>query len=165
MPALMPALMPAPPAAGPRIRPGTPDDLPAALTLIQELAVFERAPDAVVTTVETMTRDGFGVNRVFEFLVAEAPDGQLLGLALYFPTYSTWKGRMLYLEDLIVTEAARGQGLGLALFEAVVTEARRQNARRVRWQVLDWNAPAIRFYERLGAHLDPEWLNCTLELG
>lgn len=147
------------------IRPGTPADLPAVLALIQELAIFERAPDAVVTTVETMMRDGFGPARVFGFLVAEAPAGELLGLALYFPAYSTWKGRMLYLEDLIVTEAARGQGLGQQLFAAVVAEARRQGARRVRWQVLDWNTPAIRFYERLGAHLDPEWINGTLELG
>ncbi|MBC7447409.1 MAG: GNAT family N-acetyltransferase [Hymenobacteraceae bacterium] len=152
-------------AAAARIRPGTPADLPAVLALIQELAIYERAPDAVVTTVESMTRDGFGPTRVFEFLVAEeAETGGLLGLALYFPAYSTWKGRMLYLEDLVVTEAARGQGLGLRLFEAVVAEARRQGARRVRWQVLDWNAPAIRFYERLGAHLDPEWLNGTLSI-
>ncbi len=147
------------------IRPGTPADLPAALALIQELAIYERAPDAVVTTVETMTRDGFGPNRVFEFLVAEQQaDGALLGIALYFPAYSTWKGRMLYLEDLVVTEAARGQGIGQLLFDAVVAEARRQGACRLRWQVLDWNAPAIRFYERQAAALDPEWLNGTLEL-
>ncbi len=155
-------MQPEPSISAARIRPGTPADLPAALALIQELAVYERAPDAVVTTVETMTRDGFGPNRIFEFLVAETPVGGIVGLALYFPAYSTWKGRMLYLEDLIVTEAARGEGLGLRLFEAVVAEARRQNAKRVRWQVLDWNAPAIRFYERLGASLDPEWLNATL---
>lgn len=153
------------PLPGPRIRPGISADLPAVLTLIQELAIYERAPDAVVTTIESMTHDGFGPARVFEFLVAEAADGALLGLALYFPAYSTWKGRMLYLEDLIVTEDARGQGLGLLLFDGVVAEARRQGAQRIRWQVLDWNAPAIRFYERLGAHLDPEWVNGTLELG
>ncbi len=148
-----------------RIRRGTTADLPAALALIQELAVYERAPEAVVTTVESMTRDGFGPDRVFDFLLAEATaSGQLLGLALFFPAYSTWKGRMLYLEDLVVTEAARGHGLGLRLFEAVVAEARRQGAVRLRWQVLDWNEPAIRFYQRLGAHLDPEWLNGTLVL-
>ena len=153
------------PQAAHRIRRGTATDLPAALALIQELAVYERAPEAVVTTVASMTRDGFGPDRVFEFLLAEAPSsGQLLGLALFFPAYSTWKGRMLYLEDLVVTEAARGQGIGLRLFEAVVAEARRQGAVRLRWQVLDWNEPAIRFYQRLGAHLDPEWLNGTLVL-
>ncbi len=148
-----------------RIRSGTPADLPATLALIQELAIYERAPDAVVTTIESMTRDGFGADRVFEFLVAEdLATEKLLGLALYFPAYSTWKGRMLYLEDLVVTEAARGRGVGLQLFEAVVTEARRQGAQRLRWQVLDWNEPAIRFYKRLEAQLDPEWLNGTLEL-
>jgi GNAT superfamily N-acetyltransferase len=145
------------------IRRGTVADLPATLALIQELAVYERAPDAVVTTIASMTRDGFGPERVFEFLVAEADD-QLLGIALYFPAYSTWKGRMLYLEDLVVTEAARGQGIGQLLFDAVVAEARRQGACRLRWQVLDWNAPAIRFYDRQAATLDPEWLNGTLEL-
>ncbi len=160
--------MPHPPV---RIRPGTAADLPAALTLIQELAVYERAPDAVVTTVESMTTDGFGPNRIFEFLVAEpAPDddgpspGPLLGLALYFPAYSTWKGRRLYLEDLVVTEAARGQGIGRLLFEAVIAEARRQGATGLRWQVLEWNEPAIGFYQRYGAHLDPEWLNGMLVL-
>lgn len=152
-------------AAAYRIRLGTPADLPAALTLIRELAVYERAPDAVVTTVETMTADGFGPDKVYDFLVAEeTTTGALVGLALYFTAYSTWKGRMLYLEDLIVTEAARGQGLGQQLLQEVIDEARRRGARRVRWQVLDWNAPAIRFYERLGAHLDPEWLNCTVVL-
>lgn len=147
------------------IRPGTPADLPAALRLIQELAAYEREPDAVVTTVESMQRDGFGPARVFEFMVAEAENGgPLVGLALYFPAYSTWKGRMLYLEDLVVTEAARGQGVGQRLFDAVVAEARRQGATRLRWQVLDWNTPAIRFYERYGASIASEWLNCTLTL-
>jgi GNAT superfamily N-acetyltransferase len=147
------------------IRAGVPADLPAVLALIQELAVYERAPDAVVTTVESMTRDGFGADRVFEFLVAEdTASGALLGLALYFPAYSTWKGRMVYLEDLVVTEAARGRGIGQHLIDAVIAEARRQGAQRLRWQVLDWNDPAIRFYQRLGAHLDPEWLNGTLVL-
>ena len=158
------------PPAPVRIRPGTAADLPAALALIQELAVYERAPDAVVTTVESMTADGFGPNRLFEFVVAEAvvpPEtgaAPLLGLALYFPAYSTWKGRRLYLEDLVVTEAARGQGIGRLLFEAVLAEARRQGATGLRWQVLDWNEPAIGFYQRYGAQLDPEWLNGLLLL-
>ena len=143
------------------IRPGTPADLPAALELIRELALYERAPEAVITTVESMTRDGFGASRVFEFLVAEL-EGRVVGIALYFPVYSTWKGRMLYLDDLVVTEAARGAGIGKLLFDAVIVEARRQGATRLRWQVLDWNTPAIRFYERYGATMDPEWLNATL---
>lgn len=145
------------------VRPGTAADLPAALDLIRELALYERAPEAVVTTVESMTRDGFGPNRVFDFLVAEQ-EGRVVGIALYFPVYSTWKGRMLYLDDLVVTESARGAGIGKLLFDAVVAEARRQGATRLRWQVLDWNAPAIRFYERYGATMDPEWLNATLVL-
>ena len=109
-----------------------------------------------------MQRDGFGPEPIFGFFVAEGTDGQLIGLALYYTAYSTWKGRMLYLEDLVVTEAARGTGLGRKLFDAVVAEARRTNAQRLKWQVLAWNEPAIGFYKRIGANLDPEWHNGNL---
>ena len=143
------------------IRPGTADDLPQVLTLIQELATFEREPDAVETTVASMQQDGFGERPVFEFFVAE-DEHQIVGLALYFYSYSTWKGKCLYLEDLIVTEAYRGQGLGRRLLDQVVMQAQEENAKRVVWQVLDWNTPAIEFYESLGAALLPEWLTCRL---
>ena len=135
--------------------------MPRVLALIQELAVYERAPDAVTNTLEMMRHDGFGPAPIFGFFVLE--DGaELLGLALYYTAYSTWKGRMLFLEDLVVTEAARRGGLGRVLFDAVVAEARRTGAQRMKWQVLNWNEPAITFYKKLGANLDPEWLNGNL---
>ena len=144
------------------IRPGTPDDLPQALALIQELAEFEREPEAVETTVESMQQEGFDSDRpVFEFFVAEDGD-KIVGLALYFYSYSTWKGKCLYLEDLIVTEAYRGQGLGRRLLDRIVAKAKEENAKRVVWQVLDWNTPAIEFYKSLGADLLPEWITCRL---
>ena len=143
------------------IRPGTQDDLPQALTLIQELAEFEREPDAVETTVENMTRDGFGEQAVFGFFVAE-DQAKIVGLALYFYSYSTWKGKCLYLEDLIVTQAYRGKGLGRRLLDRIVEKAKEENAKRVVWQVLDWNTPAIDFYKSIGADVLTEWLTCRL---
>ena len=143
------------------IRPGTAADLPQVLTLIRELAAFEREPDAVETTLESMQQDGFGERPVFEFFVAE-DDQKIVGLALYFYSYSTWKGKCIYLEDLIVTEAYRGRGLGRRLLDRVVVKAKEENAKRVVWQVLDWNTPAIAFYESLGAARLPEWITCRL---
>jgi GNAT superfamily N-acetyltransferase len=143
------------------LRRGRAEDLPRVLALIQELAVYERAPDAVTNTLAMMQHDGFGPTPIFGFFVLENGD-DLLGLALYYTAYSTWKGRMLYLEDLVVTEAARRGGYGQLLFDAVVAEARRTGAQRLKWQVLDWNEPAIAFYRKLGAELDAEWLNGNL---
>lgn len=145
------------------IRRGREADLPQVLALIQELAEYERAPHEVTNTLAAMQRDGFGEEPIFKFFVAEQADGgPIVGLALYYTAYSTWKGRMLYLEDLVVTEAARGTGLGKLLLDAVVAEARHTGATRVKWQVLEWNEPAIGFYKRIGAHIDPEWHNCAL---
>ncbi|HET9502262.1 MAG TPA: GNAT family N-acetyltransferase [Hymenobacter sp.] len=146
----------------PLLRRGREADLPRVLALIQELAAYERAPEAVTNTLEMMRHDGFGPAPIFGFFVLEGTGGELLGLALYYTAYSTWKGRMLYLEDLVVTEAARRGGYGRLLFDAVVAEARRTGAQRLKWQVLDWNEPAITFYKKLGAELDPEWLNGNL---
>jgi GNAT superfamily N-acetyltransferase len=148
-------------ATSPTLRRGQESDLPRVLALIQELAVYEREPDAVTNTVEMMRHDGFGPAPIFGFFVLES-DADLLGLALFYTAYSTWKGRMLYLEDLVVTEAARRGGYGRLLFDAVVAEAQRTGAQRMKWQVLDWNAPAITFYQKLGATLDPAWLNGNL---
>ena len=145
-----------------QLRRGREADLPQVLALIQELATYERAPDAVTNTLEAMRRDGFGPAPVFNFFVLEDVRGTLTGLALYYTAYSTWKGRMLYLEDLVVTEAARRGGFGRLLFEAVVAEARATGAQRLKWQVLDWNEPAITFYQKLGANLESEWLNGNL---
>lgn len=144
-----------------QLRRGREEDLPRVLALIKELAVYERAPEAVTNTLEMMQQDGFGPTPIFGFFVLES-GAELLGLALYYTAYSTWKGRMLYLEDLVITEAARRGGFGRLLFEAVVAEARRTGAQRLKWQVLDWNEPAIAFYQKLGAELDAEWLNGNL---
>ena len=145
----------------PTLRRGREADLPRVLALIQELAAYERAPHEVTNTLTMMRQDGFGPEPIFSFFVLENGD-ELLGLALFYTAYSTWKGRMLYLEDLVVTEAARRGGYGRLLFDAVVAEARRTGAQRLKWQVLDWNEPAISFYRKLGAQLDPEWLNGNL---
>lgn len=145
----------------PTLRRGREADLPRVLALIQELAEFEREPDAVTNTLDMMRHDGFGPAPIFGFFVLESGD-DLIGLALFYTAYSTWKGRMLYLEDLVVTEAARRGGYGRQLFDAVVAEAQRTGAQRMKWQVLDWNEPAIAFYKKLGASIEGEWLNGNL---
>ncbi len=145
------------------LRRGHEADLPQVLALIKELAVYEKAPDAVTNTLAEMRRDGFGPSPIFRFFVLENADYQLIGLALYYTAYSTWKGRMLYLEDLVITETARRGGLGRLLFDAVVAEARATGAHRLKWQVLNWNEPAIGFYQKLGAHIESEWLNGNLD--
>lgn len=144
------------------IRQGIENDLADALRLIKELAVFEEEPDAVVTTVDSMRTDGFGDQPVFGFFVAEV-NGEIVGLSLYYDRYSTWRGRCLYLEDLIVTENFRGQGIGKALFDRTVQKAREDGYQGISWQVLDWNDPAIKFYETYGAKIEHQWLNCRLE--
>ncbi|OEK07514.1 GNAT family N-acetyltransferase [Roseivirga misakiensis] len=143
------------------IRKGTPEDLTQVFDLVMELAIYEKAPHEVENSVAQMLEDGFGEKPIFEFFVAEL-DGKIAGTAIYYYRYSTWKGKALYLEDLVVSEPARGKGLGKKLLDAIVLEAREVNAKQVRWQVLDWNEPAINFYKKLGADLDPEWINCTL---
>ncbi len=145
----------------PLLRRGEERDLPQVLGLIGELAAYERAPEAVTNTLEMLRHDGFGPAPIFGFFVLES-GAEIIGLALFYTAYSTWKGRMLYLEDLVVTEAARRGGHGRRLFDAVVAEALRTGAQRLKWQVLDWNEPAIGFYKRLGANLDGEWLNGNL---
>ncbi|WP_439880642.1 GNAT family N-acetyltransferase [Pontibacter sp. MBLB2868] len=144
-----------------QIRKGIIDDLPQVLGLIQELAVYERAPEEVTNTLEEMQRDGFGENPIFKFFVAESEEG-IVGIALYYTAYSTWKGKTIYLEDLVVTERLRRGGIGKKLFNAVAQEAKETGAKRFRWQVLDWNEPAIAFYNAIGAELDGQWINCTM---
>lgn len=135
--------------------------MPQVHALIRELAEFERAPLEVTTTVLEMERDGFGENPIYKFFVAESEEG-IVGIALYYTAYSTWKGRTLYLEDLVVTERLRRTGIGRKLFNAVAQEAKETGAKRFRWQVLEWNEPAIAFYKNIGAELDGEWINCTM---
>lgn len=144
------------------IRKGRSADLPRVLELIRELARFENAPDEVTNTLEDMERDGFGLQPVFGFHVAEA-DGIIYGIALYFIKYSTWKGKGLFLDDLIVTEKMRGQGIGRMLLNAFMDEAKRIGAKQVHWQVLDWNSPAIAFYKKCGASMDASWIDCKIQ--
>ncbi len=138
------------------IRKAIPNDMHAVHQLITELAIFEKEPKAVATSQEELLRDGFSENPLFEALVAEV-DGQILGMALYYPRYSTWKGKTLHLEDLIVSAAHRGKGIGMALYQAFLQEAVKQNVRRAEWVVLDWNQNAIDFYEKSGAVVLNDW--------
>ena len=144
------------------IRKGTIKDMPRVLELIKELAVFEKQPDAVEVTVADLERDGFGNNPLFQILVAES-DGEIPGIALFYNRFSTWKGKTIHLEDLIVSEKYRGSGIGMKLYEAVMREAKSQNVRRVEWNVLDWNTPAISFYEKTGAVVFKDWLVAQMD--
>lgn len=130
--------------------------MPSVLDLITELAIFEREPDAVVVTADDLQRDGFGEKPLFHCFVAEQ-DGKIVGMALYYYRYSTWKGKTIHLEDLIVTEPMRGTGLGYALYKEIIYQGKRDNVRRIEWNVLDWNTPAIDFYEKSGAKVLPDW--------
>lgn len=144
------------------IRKGRVEDMPRVLELIQELATFEKQPDAVQVTVSDLERDGFGSNPLFQILVAEL-DGEIPGIALFYNRYSTWKGKTIHLEDLIVSEKYRGSRIGMKLYEAVMAEAKSQNVRRVEWNVLDWNTPAISFYEKTGAVVFKDWLVAQMD--
>ncbi len=146
----------------PHIRKGIEGDLPHTLELVKELAAYERALGEVSNTVQGMKEDGFGKNPIFGFFVAEV-DQEIVGVSLYYYRYSTWKGKRLYLEDIIVTERMRGQGIGKLLFEATLHYSLNQNCTGMMWQVLDWNEPAINFYKKYSAKMDGEWVNCTLE--
>jgi GNAT superfamily N-acetyltransferase len=136
----------------------------------EELAAYERAPEQVTVTDSHFEESGFGTKPVWWAFVAtvpeaDAPHGEcILGFALYYIRYSTWKGPTMYLEDLLVTEKARGMGIGFRLFKQLEAEARENRFNRISWQVLEWNEPAIRFYKKLNAHFDPEWINCSLEI-
>lgn len=144
------------------IRRAVKEDCEALLALIQELAVYEKAPEQVTVTLEHFEESGFGKNPVWWGFVAEL-EGVVVGFALYYIRYSTWKGQCLYLEDFLVTEAHRGKGIGAMLFERVMQEAKEKGFKRMVWQVLDWNEPAINFYKKYDANLDPEWINGTID--
>lgn len=143
------------------IRKGKKEDLPAVLALVKEIAEYEKAPMEVEVTVEEMEKTGFGPNPVFNFFVAENETG-IVGIALYYIKYSTWKGPCIFLEDLIVTQDQRGKGIGTALFEKMIQIAKEMKVPRLEWQVLEWNKPAINFYKKYNANLDGEWLNGKL---
>lgn len=137
-------------------------DCPALLSLIKELAEYERAPQEVTVTLQHFEESGFGASPVWWGFVAEN-DGQVVGFALYYIRYSTWKGQCLYLEDFLVTEEYRGKGIGALLFERVIREAKEKGFRRMVWQVLEWNEPALNFYRKYKATLDGEWINGIID--
>lgn len=145
-----------------KIREGRKEDLPRVLELIRELAEYERAPHEVTNTLEKLEEDGFGPQPVYGFFVAEE-NARIIGLSLFYWRYSTWKGKRLYLEDIIVTESQRGKGAGKMLFDRTMQEALDENCTGMMWQVLEWNEPAINFYKKYGSKLDSEWVNCNLE--
>src|ERR1017187_1589647 len=147
------------------VRKGKKKDIPAALNLIRELALYEKAPDEVEVTVEEMLNWGFGKEKLFDFFVAEkATDKkkQIIGIALYYFKYSTWKGKCVFLDDIIVNEKFRRQGIGHLLFGEIVKMSKKLKVRKLEWQVLDWNKPAIDFYKKYNAFFDEEWINCKL---
>ncbi len=145
-----------------KVREAVKTDMPQVLELIKELAIFEKEPDAVEVTVDDLEREGFGENPLFTCFVADAStalsmNSEIVGAALVYFRFSTWKGRTLHLEDLIVKEAQRGNGIGEALYKKVMQFAFDRGLKRVAWDVLDWNTGAIRFYERSGANILKEW--------
>lgn len=147
------------------LRTALPEDMEQVHRLVYELAVFEKEPQEVITSAELYKKDCFEENR-FDVIVAvdiEKNDGQnIIGIALTYWAYSTWKGKYLWLDDLIVTEAYRGKKIGKMLFDAVVEKAAKEGAALMRWQVLDWNKPAINFYNQYETIYQKEWITCKL---
>ena len=144
-----------------KIRKAVRKDCVRMMELIQELATYEKAPDEVTVSLKHFEESGFGPNPVWWAFVAEA-QGVVVGMALYYVRYSTWKGQRMYLEDILVTEDMRGQKIGSLLFDALIVEAKANGFNGVNWQVLDWNEPAINFYKKYNANFDPEWVNCSI---
>lgn len=145
------------------IRKAVKEDCPALLALVNELAVYERAPHEVTVTLEHFIESGFGGNPVWWAFVAEE-NQVVLGFALYYVRYSTWKGQRMYLEDLLVTNEMRGRGIGKLLFDRLIEEAKEKKFSGIVWQVLDWNEPAINFYKKYNASIDGGWLNCAINI-
>ncbi|MDZ4807688.1 MAG: GNAT family N-acetyltransferase [Bacteroidota bacterium] len=161
------------------------EDCPRLLELITELAIYEKAPDDVTVTLDHFIDSGFGEKPVWWSFVAtlpltplrnaergtspspfikKGPEDEVVGFALYYIRYSTWKGQAMYLEDIIVTEAMRGKKIGKLLFERLMEEAKEKKFNRIIWQVLDWNEPAINFYKKYNAEFDAGWLNCSINI-
>lgn len=140
-----------------------PEDIPGIHRLIYELAEFEKAPQEMINTEAQLMKDGFGEQALYGAFVAES-GCKIVGMSLFYWRYSTWKGKVLYLEDLIVTEPFRGKGIGTLLFKATLEHAKQASCKRLTLQVLDWNEKAIHFYRQMGATLDGEWINAHFEL-
>ena len=138
------------------IRVGKKEDMKAVLSLIQELADFEKEPNAVEITAEDLIKDGFGNQPLFHVFIAEI-ELEIVGIAFYYYRYSTWKGKIIHLEDLVVKNNMRGKGVGYALYSEIIKQAQKDKVKRIDWNVLDWNTPAIDFYEKTGAKVLKEW--------
>jgi len=138
------------------IRVAEPGDMSQVLSLVKELAKFEKEDNAVEISSEDLLKDGFGTKKRFQCFVAEVSDN-IVGMALVYDRYSTWKGPVIHLEDLIVSEKMRGTGLGTALLNEVVKYGKHLGVKRISWEVLDWNEPAIGFYEKKGARVMRDW--------
>jgi GNAT superfamily N-acetyltransferase len=145
------------------IRKAVKEDCSRLLELITELAVYEKAPNEVTVSLDHFIESGFGKNPVWWTFVAEE-DGIVLGFALYYIRYSTWKGQRMYLEDIIVTEKARRKGIGKLLMDRLIEEAKEKKFNGIMWQVLEWNEPAINFYKKYNAKFDHEWVNCSISI-
>ena len=145
------------------IRKAIKEDCSRLLELIQELALYEKAPGEVTVTLKHFEESGFGQNPVWWAFVAEE-NGIVTGFALYYIRYSTWKGQRMYLEDILVTEASRGKGLGKLLMDRLIEEAKEKKLNAIVWQVLEWNEPAINFYKKYNANFDAEWINCSIKV-
>ena len=143
------------------IRKATTGDMSAVLNLVKALALYEKAPEEVRTTLEEYVEDF--EEGIFDVIVAEQ-GSEIVGIVLYFITFSTWKGRMMFLEDFVVKEDLRGQGIGKVLFEALIEEAKYLGCKLMKWQVLDWNEPAINFYNKYGASYESEWWNVRITI-
>ena len=145
-----------------KIREGLVSDMPAVLSLVQELADFEKEPEAVIVTAEDLEKDGFGDFPLFKTYVAEL-DNEIVGMALFYPRYSTWKGPTIHLEDLIVTQSKRGLNIGRALYNKVLEYGYNKGVKRIEWVVLDWNTPAIEFYKKTGAVILDDWNTAQID--
>jgi len=146
------------------IRKAVKGDCPAMLELVRELALYEKAPDEVTVDPQHFEASGFGQNPVWWAFVAETDAKEVVGFALYYIRYSTWKGQVMYLEDILVTASMRGQGIGHQLVDQLIVEAKVKGFKRIVWQVLEWNEPAINFYKKYNAKFDPEWVNVILDI-
>jgi len=156
------------------IRRAVKEDCPRLLELVQELATYERAPNEVTVTLEHFMESGFGEKPVWWAFVAltpypspqaergEIPKEKIVGFALYYIRYSTWKGQAMYLEDILITNEMRGKGIGKLLFDRLIEEAKEKKFNRIIWQVLAWNESAINFYKKYNAEIDSGWLNCSM---